>query len=206
MLTEKWRLIPAFLHSCGKITGCPGLSRECAAVLEDDEVVCKLWVVRVLLPPVAHPLRKFFCIADCTCRAFAAGHVLSVVSGAAGKFEVDFANRYVEDKAYAQNASSGFALCTSCPHIYIGGSEGYKCTGRTRHHIWIRAPGFCQNPIGKTAHHDPPVLGDVRAVIPKVHCPTPHGPVYFSGRSRLYLLLKFMPGWDHVSGGGRAVY
>jgi len=125
MLTEKWRLIPAFLHSCGKITGCPGLSRECAAVLEDDEVVCKLWVVRVLLPPVAHLLREFFCIADCCQRFVAAGHCAELgVRGRGERFVVDFVHRYRENETYVQTASSGFALRTSCPHINIGGRRG----------------------------------------------------------------------------------
>ena len=52
------------------------------SLLEGGKVVRKLRVVRVLLPPVAHLLREFFCIADCCQGSGAAGHVLSGVCGA----------------------------------------------------------------------------------------------------------------------------
>ena len=45
---------------------------------EGDEIVRERRVVRVLLPPVPHPLSKFFCIADGGGGFWAAGHFMSV--------------------------------------------------------------------------------------------------------------------------------
>jgi hypothetical protein len=59
----------------------PDLHKHRVAGLEGDEVVREVRVVRVFLPPVAHPLREFLCFADCGDRAFAAGHSGTVGGG-----------------------------------------------------------------------------------------------------------------------------
>jgi hypothetical protein len=48
----------------------PHFHEKCVSRFEYLEIVRKRRVVRVLLPPVAHQLREFFCIADCQCTVF----------------------------------------------------------------------------------------------------------------------------------------
>ncbi|MEN6291606.1 MAG: hypothetical protein ABFD07_06270, partial [Methanobacterium sp.] len=47
---------------------------ERIARLEEEKIIAKLRMVRVLLPLIFHLLREFFCICDCCERAFSAGH------------------------------------------------------------------------------------------------------------------------------------
>jgi hypothetical protein len=55
------------------VPGLPDFYDAGGGGLEDEEIVHKIRV-RVLLPPVSHPLRELFCFRDRGVRLFTAGH------------------------------------------------------------------------------------------------------------------------------------